>query len=129
VPHILPIQYLRIGKLLLACVPGEITTVAGLRLEQALLTHLEAQGIEEVIISSYSNAYMGYITTPEEYEAQCYEGGHTVHGRHSLRAFTQAFLDLTLKLSGHPPKLSCSGPFAFPPEELSLRTLTDSPQD
>ena len=44
---------------------------------------------QHVVVAGYSNGYAGYITTPEEYRLQQYEGGHTLHGPWSLPAYQQ----------------------------------------
>ena len=53
--------------------------MAGLRLRRTLAAEL---GVPEdhVTVQGYSNAYGHYVTTPEEYSAQNYEGGATVFG-------------------------------------------------
>ncbi|UUZ49892.1 neutral/alkaline non-lysosomal ceramidase N-terminal domain-containing protein [Massilia sp. B-10] len=42
----------------------------------------------------YANAYSGYVTTPEEYEAQHYEGASTHFGKWTLGAYQQSFHEL-----------------------------------
>ena len=37
-------------------------------------------GVTDPVVVGLANNYMGYLTTPEEYEMQHYEGGHTVYG-------------------------------------------------
>ena len=83
-PQILPAQVLIIGDFAIAAVPGELTTVAGRRLRAGLIGRLGARGVRHVVSMPYSNTYSGYITTPEEYEMQGYEGGHTLFGRWTL---------------------------------------------
>lgn len=123
-PCVLPFQILRLGEILVAFVPGEITTIAGERLKKQLESDLEIIGIKDVVISSYANAFMGYITTPEEYDKQCYEGGHTIYGRNTLHGILKGFRLLSMKMLGkHPSELLPSGPFHFPPDELSRRNL------
>lgn len=124
VPHILPIQLSCLGSLALAAVPGEITTVAAWRLRAGLAQRLACRGIAHVIIGSYANAYHGYITTPEEYEVQNYEGGHTVFGKWTLPAFQTHFDQLAAALC-HPDQVPLDKalrPPAFSAEELALRT-------
>ncbi len=97
VPHIVPIQLLRIGDganaVAIVGVPGEITTTAGRRLKQCLR---DAWRLPElpVAISGYTNEYSGYITTEEEYNAQHYEGASTLYGPHTLAAYLQLFTKL-----------------------------------
>lgn len=124
VPVILPFQMLKIGNLIILFVPGEITFIAGKRLKEFIKAELVGLNVEDVILTSYSNAYMGYITTPEEYDKQCYEGGHTVYGRETLRGIMKGFSVLCSQLkrtdlSDIYPK----EPFHFPDEELARRSF------
>ncbi|MFP5384488.1 MAG: neutral/alkaline non-lysosomal ceramidase N-terminal domain-containing protein [Bacteriovoracia bacterium] len=124
VPPILPFQCLRLGELLIAFVPGEITVMAGRRLKNYLLSELKELGINQVFINSYANAYMGYITTPEEYDMQCYEGGHTVYGRNTFYGIMKGFALLVDKIKGRPlPEELPLCPFHFPPDELARRSF------
>ena len=84
-----PVQLVRVGPLYLIGIPGEVTIVAGLRLRRTVASIVGA-AVEDVLVAGYSNAYIHYVTTPEEYEAQRYEGGSTMFGRWELGAFTQA---------------------------------------
>jgi neutral ceramidase len=90
-PKILPIQLFIIGDVALAAFPFEITTIAGKRLRNSLEETLAHRGVKKVILSPYANGYSGYITTYEEYQAQIYEGGHTVFGEWSLAALQTKF--------------------------------------
>jgi len=90
-PKILPIQLFIIGDLALAGFPFEITTIAGKRLRKSLEETLAARGVTRVILCPYANGYSGYMTTNEEYQAQIYEGGHTVFGQWSLAALQTKF--------------------------------------
>ncbi|WP_341917783.1 neutral/alkaline non-lysosomal ceramidase N-terminal domain-containing protein, partial [Hydrocarboniphaga effusa] len=87
VPTVLPLQMLRIGELAIIGFPGEITTVAGQQLQQLCLEALASCGVRHVVISSYANSYSGYCTTWHEYQAQSYEGGHTMFGSRTHDAF------------------------------------------
>jgi neutral ceramidase len=42
-----------------------------------------------VHVTGYANAYAGYLTTPEEYRAQRYEGAYTLFGPRTLDAFAE----------------------------------------
>ena len=88
-----PVQLLRIGHLYLIGIPGEPTIVAGLRLRRTVAAIVGAD-IRDVLAAGYSNDYMHYITTPEEYDAQRYEGGSTLFGRWELPALQQVAADL-----------------------------------
>jgi neutral ceramidase len=120
IPPVLPFQILKLGNLVVAFIPGEITVMAGRRLKKQLLEELQCQ---EVILTSYANAYMGYITTPEEYDQQCYEGGHTVYGRNTFKAIGHGFSFLAKKMKGHKVVDLGTIPFRFPEEELDRRSV------
>lgn len=123
VPEILPFQLARLGELLIVAVPGEITTHAGKRLTALVEAEVKDLGVTKVLLTSYANAYMGYITTPEEYDLQAYEGGHTIYGRHTLDGITAAVMVLVKQLRSNAPAPSLVSAFQFPPEELKLRSL------
>jgi neutral ceramidase len=93
-PHVLPLQIIRLGSLALVGFPGEITTVGGLRLKKMMEKELAPAGIRQVIVSTYANNYMGYCVTHEEYNVQCYEGGHTVFGQWTHGAFMTKYRDM-----------------------------------
>lgn len=87
-PEILPVQLMRIGQLYLAALPVEPTIMSGYRIRRQLAETLNIP-VNRVIVVGYSNAYSDYLTTPEEYDMQYYEGGSTAFGRWTLSAFTQ----------------------------------------
>ena len=93
-PQKLPFQIMRIGTIVIVAIAFEITTIAGKRLQKLLENELLSDEIKHVILSPYSNAYNGYITTNEEYQIQQYEGGHTVFGQWTLGAVKQICFDL-----------------------------------
>ncbi len=125
IPVILPVQLFLIGGLAIVGVPGEITTVAGFRVEKLIKETLKEFGVERVIISSYANSYMGYITTQEEYKVQEYEGGHTVFGQWTLAAFETKFKELCFEII-KPKEQRIIDRTLLPPlfsrHELNLRT-------
>ncbi|MGW1679518.1 neutral/alkaline ceramidase [Saccharopolyspora sp. NPDC002376] len=89
-PEVLPLQLIRIGQLHLVAAPAEFTIVAGLRIRRAVSEELGVP-LENVLVQGYSNAYSQYVTTPEEYDAQQYEGASTLFGRYTLPAYQQEF--------------------------------------
>lgn len=110
-PSILPIQILRVGQFIILSIPGEISTMAGRRLRDAVKTVLSSHKDFEnvhIVISALSNAYSQYATTYEEYHVQRYEGASTLYGPHTLNAYIQEFKKLAKALvSGQPVE---SGP-------------------
>ncbi|KAH7668001.1 Ceramidase protein [Dioscorea alata] len=105
-PSILPIQIIRIGQLVILCVPGEFTTMAGRRLRDAVRTVLTSgsNGAFDknvhIVIAGLTNAYSQYVTTYEEYHIQRYEGASTLFGPHTLDAYIQEFKKLAAALVG-----------------------------
>jgi neutral ceramidase len=78
----------RIGQLVILAMPTEVTTMSGRRLRNTVMSQL-GDWAEHIVLAGYSNGYAGYITTPEEYQLQQYEAGHTLHGRWTLPAYQQ----------------------------------------
>ena len=120
----LPVQLVRIGGLYLVCLPIEVTVTAGLRLRRAVAAVMSTD-IEHVIVQGYANGYAHYLTTPEEYDEQGYEGGSTVFGRHQLAAFVDVVTGLAEAMrdgrrvdAGVPP----------PPHRLWWNAPTGSPR-
>jgi len=92
VPEIVPLNLVRVGALALLAMPFETTTVAGRRLRATVRDALP--GVSHVVVSPYANAYVGYLTTQEEYAVQHYEAGYTLFGPHTLAAVRTAVRDL-----------------------------------
>lgn len=92
----------RIGGIVIASLAFEPTVVAGLRLRRAIAEALGVD-IETVIVQGYVSGYGHYITTPEEYEQQDYEGGATIFGRLTLPAATQIFDGLATAMAAGLP--------------------------
>ena len=92
------VQVLRVGDRLLLGAPGEPTVEMGRRFREAVAPVLPA-GVKEPVIVGLANDYIGYMTTPEEYQMQHYEGGHTVFGHYTSLLIRNTFVDLTMALS------------------------------
>lgn len=97
----LPFQIFRIGNIAVVAAPFETTTVAGRRIRAQVMKTLKEAGtpVEEVIYCGNSNAYVGYMATPEEYRLQHYEGGSTAYGINQVPACVQEFGRLAEKLA------------------------------
>ena len=121
----LPLQIITIGQLALVCCPGEFTTIAGKRVLETVKARLQKRGIEHVLICTYCNDYMGYVTTQEEYQEQAYEGGHTIFGQWTLAAFQTEFARLAdemLKPDAERKHDRVTRPLPVPEHELALRS-------
>ncbi len=98
VPEIVQLQIFIIGQVALIGIPAEITTIAARRLRNTLKPILAQRGVEFIQLCPYANGYAGYITTPEEYQTQHYEGGHTLYGKWTLCAYQQKFAELAQQI-------------------------------
>ncbi|MFP5218935.1 MAG: neutral/alkaline non-lysosomal ceramidase N-terminal domain-containing protein [Actinomycetes bacterium] len=93
------LQVLRLGDRLVLATPGEPSVEMARRFVAAVSDVLPA-GVSEAFVVGLANGYLGYFVTPEEYDQQHYEGGHTVFGkwtsllaRDVLRALTASLRD------------------------------------
>jgi neutral ceramidase len=109
VPRYLPAQLLELGPLVIAGLPLEPTVVSGRRLERSIARALGGAA-GHVVINGYANAHASYLTTPEEYDAQEYEGACTMFGRWSLPAWSTAFDELAAAMRTEPRPLSLGSP-------------------
>jgi len=81
-PTAVPLAALRIGDRVIVTVPGEMSEGMGRRTRAAVLSAARGSGIREVAISGLADDFIQYITTPEEYGQQHYEGGTTLFGQY-----------------------------------------------
>jgi neutral ceramidase len=86
-PSVLPLQLVQIGQLKIVAVPAEVSTMAGRRLRESVR---RGPG-DVVVVAGLANAYTSYVTTPEEYAKQHYEGASTQFGPSTLPAYQQEF--------------------------------------
>ncbi|WP_419812099.1 neutral/alkaline non-lysosomal ceramidase N-terminal domain-containing protein [Bacterioplanoides sp.] len=99
-PRDILFQLIEIGDLAIVPLPFELTAETGFRIQAAVENSYQQQGLTapEVMVTSLANGYTGYITTPEEYDVQYYEGGHTIYGRYSQPYVSQHLGALTTDL-------------------------------
>jgi hypothetical protein len=96
------LQVLRLGDRVLLNVPGEPSVEMARRLVAAVRPALP-RGVEEAFVVGLANGYLGYLTTPEEYEQQHYEGGHTVYGQWTSLLARNVLVELTSALAAGKP--------------------------
>lgn len=102
VPNHVPIALHRIGPLVVAALPGEFTTVLGLRIR----ADLKKETGSDIVIVGLSNEYASYVTTAEEYEAQHYEGCSTLYGPAQGLLYQEYLVALARKTLRHEPRES-----------------------
>ena len=98
--NVVPIEQVRIADGIIATIPGEPSVEVGRRIQAAMARAgaTRANGIDHTMIVGLAQEYTGYYTTPEEYDKQFYEGGHTVFGKWSADFLIQSHRDLTDRL-------------------------------
>ncbi|MCU1588012.1 MAG: hypothetical protein JWN31_1505 [Frankiales bacterium] len=102
-PTAVPLTVAQVGERLIATIPGEMTVGMGQMVRGALALQVRGHGMKAVQLSGLANEYLSYFTTPQEYDAQHYEGGSTMYGRESSVALMQELQLLTQALlSGRP---------------------------
>ncbi|WP_437304643.1 neutral/alkaline non-lysosomal ceramidase N-terminal domain-containing protein [Sorangium sp. So ce388] len=87
-PARVPVEWFRIGRQAFVGLPGEPTTVTGDRIARAAQeasvkpssAGLTRVPVARTTVVGLTNAYVSYFATPQEYEAQHYEGASTVYG-------------------------------------------------
>ncbi|KAF9449265.1 Neutral/alkaline nonlysosomal ceramidase [Macrolepiota fuliginosa MF-IS2] len=94
-PSTVDVQMLRVGNFVMLIMPGELTTMAGRRMREALRAKLISSGVlgtdAYVVIAGPANTYAHYVTTPEEYAVQRYEGASTIFGQWTLDAYIEKY--------------------------------------
>jgi hypothetical protein len=99
-PKAVPLTVAQVGDHLIATVPGEMTVDMGRRVRGALA--LAAGGaVHGVQLAGLANEYLSYFTSPQEYDAQHYEGGSTMYGRESSVLLLEQLQLLTRALVTH----------------------------
>ncbi|HEU4977375.1 MAG TPA: neutral/alkaline non-lysosomal ceramidase N-terminal domain-containing protein, partial [Solirubrobacteraceae bacterium] len=89
VPKAVPLMAVRIADRAIVSVPGEMTEDMGRRVRGEVVAAAAGSGISRAVISGLANEYADYFTTPQEYDAQHYEGAATIYGRSSADALEQ----------------------------------------
>ena len=111
-PNIVDVQSFRVGQFIIVVSPSEASTMAGRRWRNAVKAAASASSLTGavepfVVLGGPANSYAHYVTTPEEYGIQRYEGASTLFGPWEL----PAYINLTLRglpylastASGSPP--------------------------
>src|SRR5699024_8280427 len=96
-----PLTVAQVGTHLIATIPGEMTVDMGRRVRGAIALTANGHGIAGVQLSGLANEYLSYFTSPQEYDAQHYEGGSTMYGRESSVLVLQELQLLTNALLTH----------------------------
>lgn len=82
VPQTGPISVHRVGPLTFVGLPGEFTTIMGMRVRMAVAAS-NPPGAPRPITIGLAGEYLSYFVTPEEYALQHYEGASTMWGQYA----------------------------------------------
>ena len=97
-PKAVPLFVVRVGDRLLISLPAEPTVEVGRRARAAVLA-AAGEGLRGAVVAGLANEFIQYLTTPEEYDRQHYEGASTVYGPASSALLSEQLADLTRRLS------------------------------
>ena len=100
-PHQMLLQVIQIDDILLIPLPFETTKESGVRIAKQCAERLASENKNDLrffVAISCANGYFGYVTTPEEYSIQRYEGGHTLYGPQTQLFLAKQLSKLTLEM-------------------------------
>src|SRR5205823_5283376 len=124
VPQAVPLMAARIDDGLVVTIPGEMTVGMGSRVRTDVLRAAAGSGVRFAVISGLANEYLQYFTTPEEYEAQHYEGGSTLYGKFSSVFLERRLVDLVRSLVAG---MAAPAAYAFDPRNGVSATAAPFP--
>ncbi len=104
-PAYTQLAVVRVGDMMIGTVPGEATTMVGLRMLAAMqLARSAGVPADHYAVLGLTNGDLRYITTREEYWAQLYEGGSNLYGPRSAEVLASRLgrLAASLPSSGSP---------------------------
>ncbi|KAK0468856.1 Neutral/alkaline nonlysosomal ceramidase [Armillaria novae-zelandiae] len=124
-PSSVDIQMLRVGNFVMLIMPGELTTMSGRRIREAIRAELISSGIlgsnAYVALAGPANTYAHYVATREEYGAQRYEGASTIFGQYTLEAYIDKYTSLVPFLGQSPSGTPASD---APPAEQTSKAIS-----
>jgi hypothetical protein len=97
-PRHVALAVVRLDTTLISFVPAEVTITAGHILDDAVKQ--DGPAAERTLVAGLANAYLQYLTTPEEYQMQAYEGGSNLYGPRTLGSFELRLRALARSLKG-----------------------------
>jgi neutral ceramidase len=115
-----PIGVARVAGKLIAFVPVELTTVAGLRIRERLMITSGASKTTPIV--GLTNAYLQYVTTADEYALQHYEGASNLYG-----PFTATFLENQVAYLGR--IINGVSTVPCPPQSTAINDVRAIPYD
>src|SRR5215207_2239091 len=102
-PNAVPLSAVRVGSEVIVTIPGEMSEQMGRRLRHAVLRAARGSGVRRIVVSGLANDFIQYLTTPEEYGRQHYEGGSTLFGPASGVFVQERLVELVRRMSAGRP--------------------------
>lgn len=105
----------RLGNLALVTLPGEFTTMLGQRIREHVADELTLVPVpDRVVLMGLAGGHVSYLTTPEEYEAQHYEGAQNIYGAATGPLVAHELGELAKQL-GTPGAMPTPRPYCYDP--------------
>jgi neutral ceramidase len=119
-PDSIPLGVYSVGGLVFVALPGEFTTVMGHRIREAVAVAAAANGAGgnlpvRVLLIGLANGHISYVTTPEEFDAQFYEGASNLFGAATGPLIQNRVEGLAGKLGGDASSPTLARPYAYDP--------------
>jgi neutral ceramidase len=124
-PEYAQLTVARLGETLMAATPWELTTAVAARLKQALRA-AGPDDIRGIAIVGLTNGYIQYAVTPEEYQAQNYEGGSTLYGPNTAPMIQDQLARLAASLRTGSPTANVGELLAYPGARRSYLRSRDA---
>jgi neutral ceramidase len=106
-PETAQLAIIRLGSVLIAAVPAEVTTMAGEMIRSAIIDSAKAHNlrVKRIAVLGLANGYISYVPTAAEYKQQDYEGGSALFGPRTAEF-------LATRLGGLAGKLADAAPYS-----------------
>lgn len=101
IPREVPLSIHQIGPLTIAGLPGEFSTIMGMRIRSALAAQLPEGGPRPLLVG-LAGEYLSYFVTPQEYALQHYEGASTLWGQYAGVLIAERMAALLGELASDP---------------------------
>ncbi|HEX7477415.1 MAG TPA: neutral/alkaline non-lysosomal ceramidase N-terminal domain-containing protein [Polyangiales bacterium] len=99
---VVPIAVVRIGDQLISFLPAELTVASGRLVNNAVLQSAAGHAANmHALVAGLANGYIQYVASPDEYDAQGYEGASTLFGPRSAPVLAKIAGALTSSLYTH----------------------------
>ncbi len=108
----MPVSVWRVADRAIVGVPGEATKEIGVRIKAAVTDALAPKGVRSAVIAGLAGDFIQYISTPEEYGQQSYEGASTLYGQNEGTFFVERYGELATQLASGQP---AAAPYEYDP--------------